>query len=85
MRILLYFVGWLLILAGLAALVLPGPGVLALALGAAALSLASEAVHRRLRRPLERHWPEGAERLDSYRGRIADYVNRFGIGRSQGR
>ena len=76
-RTLLYFVGWLLVLLGVAALFLPGPGLLGLALGAAVLSVVSEALHARVRKLLLRVWPEGAEHFDHFRHRVEDVVSRL--------
>jgi hypothetical protein len=75
-RVLLYFGGWLLVLLGVAALFLPGPGLLGLALGAAVLSVVSEALHSRARRLLLRVWPEGAQHLDRFRHRVEDLRHR---------
>lgn len=65
-RILLFLVGWLLVLIGIAALVLPGPGLLTIFLGAALLSLVSELVYERLRWVLSR-WPSMQRRLEGLR------------------
>lgn len=68
-RILLFLVGWLLVLVGVAALVLPGPGLLTIFLGAALLSLVSELVYERLRWVLSR-WPGMQRRLEGLRLRL---------------
>ena len=52
-RVVLEVVGWLLVVVGIAALVLPGPGLLALAAGLAVLSQQYEWAERRMR-PVER-------------------------------
>ena len=52
-RIALEIVGWLLVVVGIAALILPGPGLLALAAGLAILSQQYEWAERRMR-PVER-------------------------------
>ncbi len=52
-RIALEVAGWLLVLVGIAALILPGPGLLALAAGLAILSQQYEWAERRMR-PVER-------------------------------
>jgi uncharacterized protein (TIGR02611 family) len=65
-RILLFLVGWLLVLVGLAALVLPGPGLVTIFLGAALLSLVSELVYERLRWLLSR-WPNLQRRMEGMR------------------
>lgn len=59
-RILLQGAGWLLLLAGLAALVLPGPGILALFAGMAILATQYEWADRHLE-PLEKAALRGAE------------------------
>ncbi len=75
-RIFLYFLGWLLIIVGLLGLVLPGiQGILTLALGAAALSLVSEAVHRRLRSVLK-PWPAGQRRMELLRAKVHSWLSR---------
>lgn len=76
LRIVLYFVGWLLLLVGVAGLMLPVlQGVLFLVLGAAVLSVASEATHRWLRRLL-RPWPKGAQHLEKARRRLHRRLSR---------
>ncbi len=63
LRILLFVVGWLLLLVGVAGLVLPGlQGGLSIALAAAPLSLASEWASRALRRAFY-GWPRGWRRV----------------------
>ena len=75
-RILLYFLGWLLIIVGLLGLVLPGiQGILTLALGAAALSLVSEATHRWLRSVLK-PWPAGQRRMEQLRAKVHSWLSR---------
>ncbi len=75
-RIFLYFLGWLLIIVGLLGLVLPGiQGILTLALGAAALSLVSEAVHRWLRSVLK-PWPTGQRRMEQLRAKVHSWLSR---------
>ena len=77
LRVVLYFAGWFLLLVGLLGLALPGiQGVLTLILGAAVLSLASEATHRWLRRLL-RPWPKGAQRFEQARTRLHQWLSRF--------
>ena len=69
-RIGLYFLGWFLLLVGLLGLALPGiQGILTMALGAALLSLASEAAHRRLR-SLLRRWPAAQRLMERFRARV---------------
>ena len=75
-RIFLYFLGWLLIIIGLLGLVLPGiQGILTMAVGAAALSLVSEAAHRRLHSVLKR-WPAGQRRLERMRAKVHSWLSR---------
>ncbi len=75
-RIFVYFLGWLLIIVGLLGLVLPGiQGILTMALGAAALSLVSEAAHRRLRSVLKR-WPAGQRRMERMRAKVHSWLSR---------
>ncbi len=75
-RILLYFLGWLLIIVGLLGLVLPGiQGILTLALGAAALSLVSEAAHRWLRSVLK-PWPAGQRKMEQLRAKVHSWLSR---------
>ncbi len=63
LRILLFVVGWVLLLVGVAGLVLPGlQGCLTIALAAAILSLVSEGAYRGLRRAF-RGWPRGWRRV----------------------
>lgn len=59
-RILLQIAGWLLLIAGVAALVLPGPGILALFAGMAVLSTQYEWAERHIE-PLEKAALRGAE------------------------
>jgi uncharacterized protein (TIGR02611 family) len=68
-RILLFLAGWLLVLVGIVALVLPGPGLLTIFLGASLLSLVSELVYERLRWVLSR-WPAMQRRLEGLRLRL---------------
>ena len=76
-RILLYFAGWLLLLVGLLGLALPGiQGILTLVLGAAVLSLTSEAVHRWMR-AIFRPWPAGWRRFENLRARLHAALKRF--------
>ena len=77
MRVALYLGGWLVVLFGLAELVLPGPGLLFIFLGAAILSLASEATHRSLRRVLK-IWPAGHNRMERMRARLHHRLSRDG-------
>lgn len=70
LRVLLFLVGWLLVLLGIAGLVLPGlQGVLTLLLGAAVLSLVSELAYKILRSSF-RPWPRGWRRVAGWRKKI---------------
>lgn len=71
-RLLLFVVGWTVLLVGIAGLVLPGiQGILTILVGVAILSLVSETVYRLLRRALER-WPGLMERIDRWRHKLSD-------------
>ena len=75
-RLFLYFLGWLLLLVGLLGLALPGiQGILTIILGAALLSLASEATHRRLRSVLRR-WPAADRQMERFRRRLHQLLSR---------
>ena len=70
MRLLLLGLGWFLLLLGVVGLVLPGlQGVLTMLLGAAILSIASDAVYRPMRRLLRDRWPGLWRKLDGFRDR----------------
>lgn len=70
LRVALLVLGWLVIILGLAGLLLPGlQGILLLVLGAAILSVASDAVHRWLEKVLE-HRPKIRQRLNSFRSKL---------------
>lgn len=68
-RVLLLILSWILILLGVAMLVLPGPGILAILLGAAVLSLVSHWVHRLLER-IFRPWPHAWRRVLAFRRKV---------------
>jgi hypothetical protein len=75
-RLLLFALGWLLVLIGIAGLALPGiQGILTILIGASVLSVASQAVHRLLRRALRR-WPALLSRLDRLRDKVHDRLSR---------
>ena len=75
-RLLVLFVGGLLILIGIAGLVLPGiQGILTIVLGAAILSLASDWVYKLQRRVLTR-WPNISDRLERFRNRVHGWLSR---------
>ena len=76
MRVLAFFVGWGLVLVGVAGLALPGiQGVLTLLAGTAVLSVVSETVYRLLRR-LFRGWPRGWRRVRGFRNRVHGWLHR---------
>lgn len=67
LRIVLFIVGWTLLLVGVAGLVLPGiQGVLTILAGAAILSLVSELAYKWLRSLLKR-WPGVWQRIEGFR------------------
>lgn len=75
-RLLVLFVGGLLILIGFAGLLLPGiQGILTLVLGAAILSLASDWVYKLQMRVLNR-WPRISERIEGFRRRVHGWLAR---------
>ena len=75
-RILLFVIGWTVLLIGIAGLVLPGiQGIVTILLGAAILSLVSESAYRILRRLLGR-WPGLMERVDGWRQKLAEKLHR---------
>lgn len=63
------------VLLGIAGLVLPGPGVLTIVIGAAVLSLVSEIAYDLLRWSFGRTWPPGWRRVIKLRKRIHRWVN----------
>ena len=76
LRIGLLFIGWLIILVGIAGLVLPGiQGILTIVVGAAILSVASERAYRAIRSVVKR-WPTIHERLDRFRERLHNKLSR---------
>ena len=75
-RILVFVLGWLLILVGLAGLVLPGlQGILTLLLGGALLSLVSQTMLGMLRWSM-RPWPSGWRRLLKLRRKLVQKLGR---------
>lgn len=75
-RIVLHFIGWAVLLVGIAGLLLPGiQGVLTILAGAAILSVASDRVHRWLQLALRR-WPRMRERLDNLRHKLHSKLSR---------
>lgn len=78
MRALLFLVGWLLVLLGIAGLVLPGlQGILTLLAGAAVLSLASEIAYKVLRWSFQR-WPRGWRRVHRWRSKLRRKLLKLG-------
>lgn len=78
MRALLFLVGWLLVLLGIAGLVLPGiQGILTLVAGAAVLSLASEIAYKVLRWSFQR-WPRGWRRVSKWRRKLRRKLIKLG-------
>ena len=69
-RIVLFIVGWALVLIGIAGLALPGiQGILTILLGTAVLSAASETAYRLLRWTFGR-WPRLWQRIDGLRDKV---------------
>lgn len=82
LRILLFLVGWILVLVGIAGLVLPGlQGILTLLLGAAVLSVASELAYKLLRYSF-RPWPRLWVRVARFRRGLRRHLLRWGGPRS---
>jgi hypothetical protein len=75
-RVLVLSVGWLVILVGIAGLLLPGPGTLAIFAGAAILSVASELAYKGMRTTLKR-WPALWIRFEALRSRIHERLHEF--------
>jgi hypothetical protein len=76
-RIAVFFVGWLLVIVGVAGLVLPGiQGVFTIAAGIALLSLDNDLMYRALRRMLRR-WPKVWGRVEHFRGKAHDRISRM--------
>jgi hypothetical protein len=75
--VVIFVLGWLLILLGVAGLILPGiQGVATILVGAALLSLDNELVYRGLRRLLAR-WPNAWHRLEKVRERAHERIHRM--------
>jgi len=78
MRALLFLVGWLLVLVGIAGLVLPGiQGVLTLVAGAAVLSLVSEIAYKVMRWSFQR-WPRGWRKVSKWRRKLRTRLVKIG-------
>ena len=76
LKIVLLFIGWLVLLIGVAGLVLPGiQGILTIVIGAAILSVASERVYFGIRLMLRRR-PKTRRKLDSFRHWMHDRLTR---------
>lgn len=75
-RVMLFVLGWALILVGIAGLVLPGiQGILTILIGAGILSVASRTVHRLLRRLFQR-WPKVWGRIEAFREKVHEKLAR---------
>ena len=75
-RLAVLLAGGLLTVVGVAGLVLPGiQGLLTIVLGLAVISLASDWVHRKLRKLLVR-WPRAHRAMESFRHRIHSWLSR---------
>jgi hypothetical protein len=79
-RILLEALGWLLLLAGIAAMVLPGPGLLLMAAGLAVLSQQYTWAERLLDPVLLRALRAAAEGVETWPRIIASTIGALGIG-----
>lgn len=78
MRVLLFGVGWVLVVVGVAGLVLPGiQGIITILAGLAVLSVVSRRAHGWVRRVLSR-WPRLRKRVERLRWRVR---RRFGRAR----
>jgi Flp pilus assembly protein TadB len=75
-RLIVLVLGCLLVVVGIAGLVLPGiQGILTIVLGLAVISLASDFVHRQLRRLLTR-WPKAHQAMERFRERLHGWLSR---------
>ena len=75
-RLLVLFVGGLLMIIGFAGLLLPGiQGIFTIVLGAAILSLASDWIYRLQSRILAR-WPAVSDRMERFRHRVHNWLSR---------
>lgn len=75
-RLLVLFVGGVLIAIGLAGLFLPGiQGIVTIALGLAVMSLVSDRVHRQLTRLVER-WPTVHDKVERFRRRAHGWLSK---------
>lgn len=75
-RIVVFVIGWSLVLVGILGLVLPGiQGILTILLGAALLSLVSESAYRLLKRLFKR-WPWAIRKIDALRHKVHGWFHR---------
>jgi uncharacterized membrane protein YbaN (DUF454 family) len=76
-RLVLFVLGWTLILVGIAGLILPGiQGIATILAGLAVLSLASQTAYRLLHRLLRR-WPKAWERVERFRSGSIERLERL--------
>lgn len=74
-RLAVLVIGGLLTVVGIAGLVLPGiQGILTIVLGLAIMSLASDFVHRQLRKLLVR-WPKAHGMMERFRARVHGWLS----------
>jgi hypothetical protein len=76
LRVMVFLVGWVVVLIGVAGLVLPGPGIPTIIAGAAILSIVSEATYNLTRKSLQR-WPSIWSRVEAFRERLHDRLHAF--------
>jgi hypothetical protein len=76
LRVMVFLVGWVVVLVGIAGLVLPGPGIPTIIAGAAILSVVSEATYELTRKSLQR-WPSIWGRVETFRERVHDRLHAF--------
>lgn len=76
LKVLVLLAGWIVVLIGIAGLVLPGPGIATIVVGAAILSVVSEAAYGLTRKSLKR-WPSIWDRVESFRDRLHDRLHDF--------
>jgi peptidoglycan/LPS O-acetylase OafA/YrhL len=76
-RVVLFVLGWTLILVGIAGLILPGiQGIATILAGLAILSLASETAYHLLHRLLRR-WPKAWEKVERFRSWCTGKIERL--------
>lgn len=76
LRVAVLLVGWVVVLVGIAGLVLPGPGIPTIVVGAAILSVVSEAAYELTRKSLCR-WPSIWSRVEAFRERLHDRLHNW--------